>query len=131
MAKRLQAERPYILDLDKEDKIIMHFDMQRSPGGAPQNLYILGFAMIIFGFIPGTMLSAILTGGEQSVFLLFVGWAAAIIIPIIMANVAYKKQGERGSQFTRLIFTRDEVETTSNEVLDRSDIEGAWCGHFF
>lgn len=127
MAKKLKADRPYTLEMTGDDKVTMHFDMQRSPGGAPERWMILGILMVLGGFFPGAIVGMAAGGGEDiNGFMFCVGWIGSIVLPFIMANRAYKRQGRRGSKYTRMIFTRNDLETTSKTVLDRADIEGSW-----
>lgn len=125
MTRKLKAKPPYTLEMSGADEVTMHFDIHRSPGGAPEKWIRLGVLMIIGGVIPGAMLAGAFSD-EFSGFMFFVGWIGSVILPFIFAKRAYKKQAARGSQYTRIIFTHDELETTGKQRLDRSGIEGSW-----
>lgn len=131
MAKSILAEKPFILERTKDDEVTMHFRIHATPavGGWAAAGPPLAAMMLFFGWFPGAAFSMLLTGEDINIPLLLVGWGACIAIPIFLARRSDKKLRARGSQFTRLIFNRDTVQTTTNSLLSRTDIEGSfWQG---
>jgi hypothetical protein len=126
MAKVLKADRPYTLEADSKDQVTMHFDVHRAVGGLPSVIGFLGFMMVPFGFLPVIALDYMLNDENLYGELIIGGWIVPAVALMSMSIFLGKKQTQRGTRYTRLIFTRDSVETTNCQVLSRSDIAETW-----
>lgn len=124
MAQKRIAEKPFTLTRSGDDELTMSFDIHTAPpGGWSTAGPAIGSAMIILGFFPGILLAGLVNYDEPSIGVMAFGWITAIILPFVMAWRSFEKKKAPGSRFRRLIFTPDSVTTTSDEILDRGDID--------